>query len=122
MKDAMSIPALLTRLHACDPACYEDIRRRCIISLKGLLIAWDSMEQTQRENYEDVIQGCCQKSIAAKGWPVILSLDCNPDHPKTWGVEICNGTENGAIGKVEGCGSPAIALLEAYCMACEVQT
>jgi hypothetical protein len=60
-----------------------------------------------------IIQGEIQGAIEAKGWPLIMAFDCDPDNPRKWDVEICSGIFNGLIG--EACSdSVAKGILTAY--------
>jgi hypothetical protein len=45
---------LLEELKKIDPACYEEIAR--------------GLEQVDIEYEEDIIQGACQRAVAARGW------------------------------------------------------
>ena len=58
------------------------------------------------------LQGCIQRACERRGWPVVLSFDCDPDHPHTWVAEICDGWA--LLGMAVGHESPAEALLSAY--------
>lgn len=60
----------------------------------------------------DSLQGCIQRACERRGWPVVLSFDCDPDHPQTWVAEICDGWA--LLGMAVGRESPAEALLAAY--------
>jgi hypothetical protein len=92
-----------------DPETYQAIN----FFSKGLE-GFDISENPNRLVRDDIIQGCIQRACEKHGWPIILAYDCDPDQPKTWEAEICNGKENGLLGSSKGCDSPAGAILAAY--------
>ena len=89
----------------------------------------DELEQVDLETYRkwfndydvlgldqwqlDSLQGCIQRACERRGWPVVLSFDCDPDHPQTWVAEICDG-KGALLGMAVGHESLSEALLAAY--------
>lgn len=87
----MTLSELLVELKAVDPDTADDIG-----------------------DYPDfIIQGCLQRACERRGWPLILSFDCDPDHPQTWVAEICDG-KGALLGMAVGHESLSEALLAAY--------
>ena len=104
----MTLSELLEELKAVDPETAEDIGDVVnVISIKS------DGSFTLDAYYPDfIIQGCIQRACERRGWPVVLSFDCDPDHPHTWVAEICDGWA--LLGMAVGHESPAEALLAAY--------
>jgi hypothetical protein len=110
---------LLEELKTIDPACYEDIRRRVIYAMDEDFKLYVT-NQTFRENVDDTIQGACQRACVARGWPMVIGFDCDPDNPKMYEVDICGGEVDGLLGKARA-KSPAKAILTAYLEARKAQ-
>jgi hypothetical protein len=122
----MSIPVLLIRLQACDPALHEEIRNFYWIKDEAEGIDYECDEfghhaqlSVPDEWEEDVIQGCCQRAIAAKGYDLIQGTFDYPEG-RIFTVNMTKFAEDNHLKVSHGHGdSPASALLEAYCQACE---
>ena len=95
----MTLPDLLEELKQVDPETY----RKWFNDYDVL-----GLDQWQL----DSLQGCIQRACERRGWPVVLSFDCDPDHPHTWVAEICDGWA--LLGMAVGHESPSEALLAAY--------
>ena len=94
----MTLAALLEELRKIDPLVYVN--------------SDPDMLELEDINMADVLQGCIQRACERRGWPVVLSFDCDPDHPQTWVAEICDGWA--LLGMAVRHESPSEALLAAY--------
>ena len=110
----MSLTKDLTRLKELDPVIYYNYESWQLTLTEELNL---SLYDDRIVN-EMVLQHCLQDAIAARGWPVIISFDCNPDNPLIWEVEICSGEVNDLLGSAKA-DTPASALLSAYVAALE---
>ena len=97
----MTLSELLEELKATDPENELEISD---ITL--------NLDQWSAPYKDDIIQGRIQRACERRGWPVVLSFDCDPDHPHTWVAEICDGWA--LLGMAVGHESPSEALLAAY--------
>ena len=101
----MTIPALLSRLKTCDPACYQEI------------MTYQQNGWTHPRNQAlDYLQGVCQRACVTRRWDwQIRTFYADPLYYIAY--VIGDGRD------YEGQGdSPASAILEAYVKACERQT
>jgi len=100
------IGKLLEKLRPLDRNLYDNLKlMQAALGRMDLLCADDV--------FGDHVQGEVQRAIIGRGWPIILSFDCDPDHPETWEAEICNGEVNGLLGRANGL-SPCVVVLDAY--------
>lgn len=97
----MTLAELLEGLKVADPETYEEISHL-------EFVGWHQ----PRNQALDHLQGCIQRACERRGWPLVLSFDCDPDHQKTWVAKICDGWT--LLGLSAGHASPAEALLAAY--------
>ena len=95
----MTLPELLDELKQVDPETY----RKWFNDYDVL-----GLDQWQLDSLQDCIQRACER----RGWPLVLSFDCDPGHQKTWVAKICDGWT--LLGLSAGHASPAEALLAAY--------
>ena len=105
---AMTLAALLEELRVVDPDQSEKLqcwigRTRQVMNLEMPL---------ECDLAQALIQNSIQRACERRGWPVVLSFDCDPDHPHTWVAEICDGWA--LLGMAVRHESPSEALLAAY--------
>jgi hypothetical protein len=111
---------LLEELKAIDPACYDEIWRWAL---------WqedqdDYENETEEHDYEnhrnDVIQGCVQRAVVARGWHWLLE---DGDPSITCGMFQCDifDSEYNTMKCYVPGDSPAKAILAAYIAARRAQ-
>lgn len=105
----MTLSELLEGLKGVDPETADDIGD--IVNVISILS--DGSFSSDAYYPDFIIQGCLQRACERRGWPLILSFDCDPDHPQTWVAEICDG-KGALLGMAVGHESPSDALLAAY--------
>lgn len=98
----MTLSELLEELKQADSETYEEVS-----DLE--FIGW----RQPRNRALDHLQGCVQLACEKRGWPLVLSFDCDPDHPQTWVAEICD-SKGALLGMAVGRNSSTVALLTAY--------
>jgi hypothetical protein len=105
----MTLSELLVELKAVDPDTADDIGE--IINVISIMSNGSFSSDAYYPDF--IIQGCLQRACERMGWPLILSFDCDPDHPQTWVAEICDG-KGALLGMAVGHESLSEALLAAY--------
>ena len=104
----MTLSELLVELKAVDPDTADDIG-----DIVNVISIMSNGSFSSDAYYPDfIIQGGIQRACERRGWPVVLSFDCDPDHPQTWVAEICDGWA--LLGMAVRHESPSEALLAAY--------
>ncbi|MCK9571651.1 hypothetical protein M0R72_22060 [Candidatus Pacearchaeota archaeon] len=112
----LEIVDLLEKLKQLDEPTYKKIARGIQLQPCGQYMVFDRGEVRTCQYHEAYmpfgnllpevaeawLQFCIQRALVDRGWPVILSFDCDPDRPKTWDVEICNGLVDGLLGRANG--------------------
>ena len=104
----MTLSELLEELKGIDPETADDIGD--IVNVISILS--DGSFSSDAYYPDFIIQGCLQRACERRGWPLILSFDCDPDHPQTWVAERCDGWA--LLGMAVRHESPSEALLAAY--------
>ena len=117
---------LLERLKVADPVAFEEIFTNGYYGLPMEIMTVDVITPNYPERWNDLIQGCIQRAIAARGWGVCQGFDI-PE--KQFDILPHAYKPYAYIGKLEApgpflgartwaeksCGdSPAMALLAAY--------
>lgn len=112
----MTLSELLVELKAVDPDTADDIG-----DIVNVISIMSNGSFSSDAYYPDfIIQGCLQRACERRGWPLILSFDCDPDHPQTWVAEICDG-KGALLGMAVGHESLSEALLAAYVAAVKAE-
>jgi len=109
---------LLEELKQLDPACYDEIWQWALwLEEEGGFAADDPVYLKHRN---DVIQGACQRAIAARGWHWLLE---DGDPVITKGLFQCDIFDSGynALKCYIGGDSPAKAILTCYLAAMKAQ-
>ena len=109
--DAATIPLLLEELWEVDFETWKDIR---FLLLNSMMFSEPREIPLEQHIYHDIIQGCIQRVIAARGWMPIISLHWVGIERKipVWYVDI-RDHENFTI-KSHQADTPAAAILAAY--------
>ena len=123
----MTLSELLEELKGIDPDTWDVVVRgiplkpfcqyftfdRCGQRAHQYPDVYLSFSQMERDVALGWLQCCLQRACERRGRPVVLSFDCDPDHPQTWVAEICDG-KGALLGMAVGHESPSEALLTAY--------
>jgi hypothetical protein len=116
----MQLTEMLSKLRVADPVAYDEIIRRQRIPFNQIRTEY------VQQNLDDIIQGCCQRAIAARGWHLLQSQDVDDNQYYAEISEIAPGyngdchTQRHLYLIAEGRDdSPSAALLSAYLKAVE---